>query len=459
MENRSKYLIKNTSILTISNFSSKLLAFLLVPLYTNVLTTEEYGTYDLIMSTMQLIIPFLTFNIADSVFRFLIDRKESLKQVKSIGFKQILYSIVGMGVLFISNHFVRFWQLINGLEIFIFLYFSFYILNQLLIQTARGQEQVKELGVSGIASTIVSLACNILFLLLIPLGLKGFFLAYTLGQVISVVYLCYVTRFFGGISFEIDLKLRKRMLAYSVPLILSTLGWLINNVSDRYIVTWLCGISVNGIYSVSYKIPTIITVVQNIFMQAWAISAVKEYENEDRDDFYRRIFMYLNCLMAVCCSFLIFASKMIARILYAKDFYIAWKYAPFLLISVVFGASSGYIGAILGAKMDSGSVAKSTLIGAVINMILNAILIYHMGPQGAAIATAVSNMIIYWYRKKSIGSIFCDINYSRIMISWVVLIIQATMMILNFPLLCQIPFVIALMLIYKETLMKIIKRM
>ncbi|HAQ8217931.1 TPA: oligosaccharide flippase family protein, partial [Enterococcus faecium] len=52
---KTKYLIKNMGILTISNFSSKILVFLLVPLYTSVLSTTEYGTYDLTISTATLL--------------------------------------------------------------------------------------------------------------------------------------------------------------------------------------------------------------------------------------------------------------------------------------------------------------------------------------------------------------------------------------------------------------------
>ena len=73
MDNRYKYLIKNTGILTISSFSTKILTFLMVPLYTSVLTTEEYGTYDLAVSTVSLLIPILSVNIVDGVMRYSMD--------------------------------------------------------------------------------------------------------------------------------------------------------------------------------------------------------------------------------------------------------------------------------------------------------------------------------------------------------------------------------------------------
>ena len=82
MNTKAKYLIKNTGILTISNFSSKILVFLLVPLYTSVLSTAEYGTYDLAISTVTLLYPILTVNIVDAVMRFAMDKKYSRNRLE-----------------------------------------------------------------------------------------------------------------------------------------------------------------------------------------------------------------------------------------------------------------------------------------------------------------------------------------------------------------------------------------
>lgn len=458
MESRSKDLFKNTSILTISNFSSKILVFILVPLYTNVLTTAEYGTYDLIMSTIQVFIPFLTLNIVDGVLRFIMDKNVNTNDVKLIGLKYIVCSIVGMALILCINHFFEFWCGLKQYEVYTLLYFSFYVFNQLFIQTAKGQEKIKELGIAGVISTLVSLLMNILLLVIIPLGLPGFFISYILGQATSAIYLCITTSFFKKLEFNVNKTLQKEMLTYSIPLIFGTLGWLINNVSDRYVVTWLCGVDENGIYSISYKIPTILTTVQNIFIQAWTISAIKEYNSNTRDSFYRKMFFYLNFIMVITCSCLIFGTKIIAKFLYAKDFYIAWKYVPFLLLSVVIGASSGYIGPILSAKKDSKSIAKSTLYGAIVNLVLNLILIYMIGTQGAAIATAVSNILIYYIRRKAIGKILFEKEYLYVMLSWVILAIQATLMINDFSILIQIPFIIALVVIYRKSIVAFIQK-
>ena len=73
MKEKYKKLLKNTTFLFISSFSSKVLIFLLVPLYTSVLSTQEYGIYDLLYSVIQLVTPIFTLNIMESIFRFSIE--------------------------------------------------------------------------------------------------------------------------------------------------------------------------------------------------------------------------------------------------------------------------------------------------------------------------------------------------------------------------------------------------
>ena len=187
--NRTKYLLKNMGILTISNFASKILIFLLVPLYTTVLSTVEYGTYDLVVSTVTLLYPILSLNIVDAVMRFSMDKEYSKEKIAVIGFKLILISIVIFAVGMILFNKFKIWPEINGLEGFVFLYYFSYVFNQFLVQFAKGLECVREMGIAGVISTFAMVGGNIFFLLVLKEGLPGFFLANIIAQGISAIYL------------------------------------------------------------------------------------------------------------------------------------------------------------------------------------------------------------------------------------------------------------------------------
>ena len=193
MNNKTGYLVKNIGILTISNFASKILVFLLVPLYTNILSDRQVGIYDLVGTTVALIAPILTLNVADAVMRFMMEKKKDPAAIASIGARIVFLSTVPAGAaLFIISR-AGFFPQIKGLEIYIFTFYSLSVFNSFMVQLAKGLEKVSDMAVSGIVSTAVTLLLNILFLAVFGLGLKGFFAANIISMTVSCGYLFFKT--------------------------------------------------------------------------------------------------------------------------------------------------------------------------------------------------------------------------------------------------------------------------
>ena len=426
MKARTNYLLNNVGILTISSFSSKILVFLLVPLYTRVLSTEEYGIFDLIVSTVSMAYPILTINIADAVVRFCLDQSCSKVDVITTGVKYLLRSIAIACAITVMVYLCRIPFVIPGMEWLIFVYYIFYVVNQFLVQLAKGLEDVKSMGISGVVGTAVMLLTNILFLLVFRWGLMGFFLANISSLAVPTVYLVFKLKIWKYIDKTGNHpNLEREMLLFCAPLIVTVLGWWVNSAADKYVVAFMCGLAANGILSVSYKIPAILNVLQGVFIQAWQISAIKEYGERDSAQFYGDTFRTINALMCVFCAGLIVFSKPLASFLFAKEFYQAWQYVPFLLISCVMNNASGFLGPILSAKKDSKLMAVSAIYGSVVNVILNFLLVYTLGVQGATIATAISSFVIYIIRKRAASKDFVVKGYWRVLLSWGLLVILA----------------------------------
>ena len=378
-----------------------------------------------IVSTATLLYPILTLNIVDAVMRFLMDKESDKKAIASIGLKYVSISSVLFGFIMLFFYITGIWSDINGLEGYIFSYYISYVINQFFIQFAKGLEKVKNMGVAGVLSTIVTIIANLFFLLVIKWGLIGFFLANILAQIVSAIYLFLKTEIYNYIEIKRQpIALRREMLIYSVPLIATVVGWWVNSCADKYIVTFILGISANGLLSVSYKIPQIINTIQGIFTQAWQISAIKEYGSSDTADFYGKTFIVINLMMCIVCSFLIFMTRPLAYILYANDFYEAWKYVPFLLVSSVLNCASGLLGPILSAKKNSKAMMWSAIVGAVANIIMNIVFVNLTGIQGATFATLVSSYIIYIIRKYAVGEDIYINNYYVIIVTWLILVVQ-----------------------------------
>lgn len=310
MDNRYKYLIKNTGILTISSFSTKILTFLMVPLYTSVLTTEEYGTYDLAVSTVSLLIPILSVNIVDGVMRYSMDSRYDRADIFSIGLRRISVAAFIFAAILAANSVFHITNVFAGEELLILLYFISTLLYSLLTQFAKGCEAVKQMAIAGIISTVCLVGTNILLLLVFELGVTGFFIASCASQLIPAIYLAVRLEIWSYTHLKISKKVQAEVLKYSAPLVLTAVSWWINSASDKYVVSFLIGVSANGILSVAYKIPTILNTIQQLFLQAWQISAVKEY-NADSKVFYQETFQILDALMSLLALGLILTTRIV----------------------------------------------------------------------------------------------------------------------------------------------------
>lgn len=422
-----KYLLKNIGVLTLSNFATKLLSFFLVPLYTSILTTVDYGTYDMFNTTIGVLLPILTLNIQEGVMRYAMEKDYSRKAVVTIGTRYLLSGSIIVAALLGVNGVLELNEIAKNYGIYFFLMFFTQALSGMVTFYTRGIDKISDLSISSVIASVTTIGLNILFLAGFKWGLTGYFIANIIGPLSQDVYL--LLR--GQILKDIDLKKTyeteaKQLLDYSRPLIANSIAWWVNNASDRYIVVFFCGLASNGIYSVASKIPSILNVFQTIFNQAWALSAVKDYDPEDNNAFFTNTYKVYNCLMTIICSGVIIFDKVLAKLLYAKDFYIAWRYVPWLTIAILFGALSGYLGGFFTAVKNSKIFATSTIVGAVTNVALNIMFVPRIGPLGAAIATTICYFEVYIVRLiESRKYIKLKIDLKRDFTSYTILIMQA----------------------------------
>lgn len=426
-----KYLFKNIGLLTISNFTSKILTFLLVPLYTSVLTTAEYGTYDFYITTILLLTPLFSVNIVEGVLRFLLDKTYKVEKILTIGIKIDIVAIVLCSILVIINYEFNIISILNEYPVIFIMYFISLLWSDLMNQFARGIDKVKVVAIAGILNSVTHIGFNIVFLLFWDLGISGFFYASILSLIISGLYVFIELKCWNFIKLtKNDNHLLHEMVSYSFPLVFSNLSGWVNNLSSRYVVIWLCGASINGIFSVATKIPAILLVFQTIFSQAWTLSAVRTLDEGDYD-FCKSVYRNYNFGMVIICSIVILFNKLISGILFGKAFYDAWQFAPFLLVSVVFSSLTGFLVGMFAAFKKSKSLATTMSIGAMINIVLCIVLVFLIGPLGAAIASMVSYIVVWVLQLNKISE-YVDLRHGllRDCVVYFLLLVQAVSMLL-----------------------------
>lgn len=437
-----KYFAGNLALFTISNFVSKILVFLLVPFYTNILTTADYGIADVMQTTLLLLVPALTINMGEAALRFGIDRSEKRSEILRIGLKYVFGACLVVAVVSaVSIAFVK-----PSVRWYLFLFIFLFMTNSLyefLILFFQGCEKVKIVVCGSVSSTFILLVSNIIFLLVVKIGLNGYLLSQMLAFMsASLIMLMLGHKVMPDIvkagtgkgqdddPEKRDREFEKELVSYGVPMIAYSTGSWINNAADRYLVSLIKGVAVNGLYGVAYKIPAILTVFQRIFAQAWQMSATKSYEDDNSREFFSTMYTVYNTFMVAGCSFLILIVRLLAFLMFKKDFYPAWQYVPPLLISVVFGALTGFFGSICLAFKDSKAMGLATGIGAFVNIVLNLILIPAYSAMGAAIATGISYFLMYFIAYIKVSKyVKLDIRIIRDYIAYLLLAAEAVIMV------------------------------
>ena len=168
--NRYRYLLKNIGLLTLSSFATKLLSFFLVPLYTNILSTTEYGIFDLFNTTISVLLPILTLNIQESVMRFAIDNNYNKKAIVTVATKYLFISniivVVGLG----TNYIFGISEIIKEYTLFFFLMYFSQSLSNIVTMYVRGIDRITDLSISSIVASLGVISSNIIFLVVFKWG-------------------------------------------------------------------------------------------------------------------------------------------------------------------------------------------------------------------------------------------------------------------------------------------------
>ncbi|MBQ8332032.1 MAG: oligosaccharide flippase family protein [Clostridia bacterium] len=427
-----KRLLSNTAILGAGTFLSKVLVLLLMPFYTGILTTAEFGTADLIAQTANLLIPLAAVGICDGIFRFTLDASadsaEDRKRILSTGMVILLggSAVIG-GLLPILGMFPTLRESVW----LIALYVICANFHSAFANYVRALGKTVLFAVQGIVNTGLTILLNILFLIVFDMGSTGYVLSVVVADFTVTAVLFFAAKLWRDISFRrVRRQTAKDMLKFSIPYIPTTVMWLITSVSDRYIVTAFCGEAENGLYAAAYKLPTLLSLVSGVFVEAWHFSTVKEATDGEKADFFSTVYLNFMSVMFMGASVLIAGAKIFTSILLNESYYSSWEYVPVLVVATTFSTMVSFLGSVYFLKKKSTLSMLTAMSGAVINVILNFVMIPDHGAMGAAIATLISYLAVYVIRAYDTANYLRFRRHSvRLGINTAVLLGQAWVMI------------------------------
>ncbi|WP_295080291.1 oligosaccharide flippase family protein [Ruminococcus sp.] len=430
---KGKYqnLVKNTIIFAIGNIGSKLILFLLVPLYTNYMTTDEYGIADLVFNIGQILVPFCSAGVYATVIRFGISKDTRHQDVLR---NALLIITCGSAAMLLISPLVGLYHQLTEWKWYLCAFVITDLYSWVEMNYLKAKEQNKMYTALSVIRTLSLALCNVLLIAVLHLGARGYLLSTIISAVITIV----LAAVFGGLYCDLresrrDNALLKEMLIYSAPLILNGISWWIIHSSDKLMVGFMISASALGIYGVAGKIPSVINVIVSIFSQAWDISSIKEVEGNSDTRFFNNIFSVYSFMVFSVSLLTVAFTKLFMSVYVGPDFASAWQYVPLLLVSAAYGAISTYFASFFIALKKSRLSMYSTLIGAVVNILLNLILIPFIGVWGAVIGTVVAYAAIAVFNTFAVlRRIKLNIDLTRYFINFTIVLLQAVLVSVDF---------------------------
>lgn len=405
-----KKLASESLIYGLSTVITKFIGIFLVPLYTRIFNPEDYGIISLISTTMSVVFSFVVLALDSAASRWYWDTEEESDRKITLAcwiwcqfsvsciFAIFLFTLADpLGNWITGRNDIGFYIRLNA-GILLLSTFSTVAINWLRMQRRPITTMMYTL-----LTNLVTLGLSVWLVLELKWGLKGVYIASTLGQLFSTFVAIGLLRNWLNPFYLRWLRL-KEMLHYGLPLMPAALSFWIVNLSDRYFVQAYASTREVGLYHIGNSLAAMIALITTAFQLAWEPFAMSIYKQAESKTIFNIAFITYISITAVLSTALSVLTPELIR------FFTTNEYAG--ASSVVSFLSFGYIMAGLYYIASTGAtIMKKTqvigiaiLLAAVLNIILNFLLVPSLGKIGAAIATLISQttVCIYLFYKSQI---------------------------------------------------------
>ncbi len=395
---RRKELAKNTAILTVGKVCTQCINFLLLPFYTAMLSTDSYGSFDLMLTYSMLLLPLVGWQLSQGLFRFMLDDRGNTQR-HCVLFSTLLFcsavQCIGYIILF---------ALIQPIlhvkhAYFLIIYVVLQVFNAMLMQFVRGLGKSVVYTVASFITATATALFNVVTLAFLHGGLTGLFVSTLLAQILTLLYLIAASDCRRYLSFRcIKPAVFREIGAYSVPLVPNNLAWWVVNASDRTIVSYFLGAAANGIYSIANKFSNVFVNFYNILNLSWAETVSLHYMDADRDEFLTETMNAMFQLFAAGCFGMVACMPFFFPIFIDAKYHDAYPQILILLYAMLFRVLVGLYSCIYVAQKNAKKIAQTSISAAIINITVDLLLIQKIHIFAASVSTLAAFVILFFVR-------------------------------------------------------------
>lgn len=388
---RSNSFVKIGMIYTLSNIVIKGMAFITTPIFTRLMSQEEYGSFSNISSWANIISIIATLCLYSSISRAKYDYDEDIKGYMST--ITILGSVFTLIIWLLIELKIGFWERLFNMDRLyirsIMIYSLFTPALQTLITKHRMYNEYKNVIALTWITLLVTTFGALGLTILMSNKLTGRVIGnYTIIAIVDVVFWLYIV--IQGKTFS--LKMCKYACALSLPLLVHELSGVLLNSSDRIIINQLCGARKAALYSIAYTIAMIVTVVLSSLNQAWVPWFFDKMQKNDRESIRNVVPKYMAGFTVGCIGLMFIGPEMI--LIFGGENYLEAMYVipPICLAIEIQFVYTLYVNIEFFEKKTT-YISLATAGATVINIALN----YYAIPRWGYIAAAYTTVIGYLF--------------------------------------------------------------
>ena len=403
MLNKLKYFIKQSAIYSIGNLATKASGVILLPLYTTYISLAEFGILGIIDVTILILVELI--NLGQGQALVMLNNSGEFVNEKKRVFFTILSSsfIICLGFIIIGEVFLPYISKIfsEPVRYYYLLRLSLYVIvarviNNIYLNKLRADERSSTYTIFSVSKLLLTLCLTIYFLAYVHLKITGILYSYLISELVIAVILSAVL--FKKLEPKFVKKIMFASISFGIPLIFGSLAMMLLNVSDRYIIKYFTNNAMVGLYDLGYRFAGILNMFFIMpFTLALMPQAYKMFTKEGDKRYYSKLMTYLTFgLVWMGLGISIFSKEVIKIFALNPSFWPAYKIVPIVTASYVFFGMRiiASLGMFLTKKTKY--VANTTIVAAVLNILLNILLIPKFGMITAAYTTLISFIILYF---------------------------------------------------------------
>ena len=402
MFDKIKHSIKHTAIYSLGNIASKLVGIVLLPIYTTHFSVSEFGILGILEVSIMILTQVFLLGLPNAFLRFYgeaedVHRKKSILFTISIFLLGISVAILSVGLIsadHIASFFAekeRFSQYFNLMFIIIFLR----TLNYFFLSVLRANERSALFSAGNLLKIFLTLGFNVYFVAFAQIGIIGVLYAYLIGDATLCILL--LTNIISGITPNFDTEILKESLLFAFPIIFASLGSMILQMGDRYILKLLVNYKEVGLYDLGYRFSSILNVfIINSFSLYFLPQAYKIYREKGDKRYYSKMltyFVFVLCWVGLGIS--LFGKEIIKTFALNSDYWPAYKIIPIVVLAYIFSGAVVVLNVGIFLKKRTKYFAYTTLLAAAFNILVNFVLIPYYEMFGAAMATLFSFLLLF----------------------------------------------------------------